>query len=100
VTEDDEDGIDLGALSEAWNGVQGKPLPRPRTFKYVAVGDVVTRRVQGDVVLVKLNVDAVSDDLIHCGSWKFDRLTGAEVDEDLGWGPNGTGSYLRWEGRG
>ena len=25
-------------------------------------------------------------DRIICGGWEFDRQTGAEIDEDLGWG--------------
>ena len=64
-----------------------------RTFEYVKVGDVVTRNLAGH--LMDLNVVGVSDDLIDCG-WTFDRKTGAEVDEDLGWGPppKMTGSYL------
>jgi hypothetical protein len=29
------------------------------------------------------------------GGWEFDRETGAEVDEELGWGPGGvTGLYI------
>lgn len=42
-----------------------------------------------------LKVTAIDDKLIHCGDWTFDLATGAEVDEDLGWGPDGTGSYLQ-----
>ena len=43
---------------------------------------------------MELKVTKVDDKLIHCGDWTFDRVTGAEVDEDLGWGPTATGSVL------
>jgi len=73
-------------------------------FKHVKVGDIVTRMLAG-VVPCKLKVTEVTDTLIISGTeecnWSFDRATGAEVDEDLGWGirdANGvmspTGSYL------
>lgn len=29
--------------------------------------------------------------------WKFDRKTGAEIDDDLGWSPARTGTYLKLE---
>lgn len=31
-------------------------------------------------------------DLEQC--WKFDRKTGAEMDEEMGWGPDRTTSYI------
>ena len=64
------------------------------SFEHVKVGDVVTRMLAGTPM--KLNVVGVTETLIDCG-WKFDRKTGMEVDEDLGWGPEFgiTGSYLR-----
>jgi hypothetical protein len=48
---------------------------------------------------MSLLVTDVDELLIHCGGpqgWKFDRETGMEVDEDIGWGPHFgiTGSYL------
>jgi hypothetical protein len=46
------------------------------------------------VVPMELNVTAVDDDYIHCGDWKFDKKTGVEIDEDLGWGPDASGSHL------
>jgi len=32
-----------------------------------------------------------------CGPWEFDKATGAEIDEDCGWGPppKHTGSFLQ-----
>jgi hypothetical protein len=44
---------------------------------------------------MKLRITAITTERIICGSWEFDRKTGAEIDEDLGWGPQGTGSYIR-----
>lgn len=77
------------------------------TMMDVKVGDVVSRffgesevpsQVPSQVPSMQLGVSAVDDKLIHCGDWTFDRATGAEVDEYLGWGPEGTGSYLRRKG--
>jgi hypothetical protein len=68
-------------------------------FESVKTGDVVTRMLAG-VIPCELNVTDVDDKLIHCGPWTFDRVTGAEVDEDLGWGPGPgqhTGSFLTWK---
>ena len=60
------------------------------------VGDFVTRLLAGELPQ-DLLVTAVDDKFIHCGPWKFCRETGAEVDEDLDWGPPPlmTGSYLK-----
>jgi hypothetical protein len=48
---------------------------------------------------VQLLVTDVDERFVYCGGphgWKFDRITGMEVDEELGWGPQFgiTGSYL------
>ena len=63
------------------------------TFEDVKRGDTVIRLFVD--VPMKLYVQEVTDTIINCG-WTFDRKTGAEVDEDLGWGPPPkiTGSYL------
>jgi hypothetical protein len=42
-----------------------------------------------------LVVTSIKDGLIECGLWAFDARNGAEVDPELGWGENGTGSYIR-----
>lgn len=65
-----------------------------KTFEYVKAGDVVTRMLAG-IIPMKLNVSKVTDTIIDCG-WTFDRITGAEIDEDLDWGPppKRTGSCL------
>ena len=46
-------------------------------------------------VPMKLKVTQVTQDRIICGAWEFDRQTGAEIDEELGLGPDGTGSWIR-----
>lgn len=64
-------------------------------FSDLKVGDKVTRLLAGSISM-RLLVTEVEDKYIHCGPWKFNRITGLEVDEDLGWdGETHTGSYLR-----
>ena len=48
----------------------------------VKTGDVVIRNMCG--VEMKLKVSEVTDDLIICGDWHFNRVTGGEVDEEIG----------------
>lgn len=65
-------------------------------FNQIYKGDYVTRMLAGTIPM-ELHVIEVTNDLIICaGGWKFDRKTGAEVDEDLNWGPppKHTGSYI------
>jgi len=42
-------------------------------------------------ITMTLKVTKVTEDRIYCGEpgvgWCFDRATGAEIDEELGWGP-------------
>lgn len=64
------------------------------TFEHVKEGDTVTRMICGTMPM-KLKVTKVDDKLIHCGAWTFDRVTGGEVDEDLGWTAYQTGSVLK-----
>ena len=61
----------------------------------VKVGDEVERYMGGENLLMKLKVTALTEKTIVCGSWTFDKKTGAEIDEDLDWGPGGTGSIIR-----
>jgi len=56
------------------------------------VGDFVIRNMAG--IIMKLKVSEITNDLIKCGPWEFDRQTGAEIDEDLGWDNNRTGSFI------
>jgi hypothetical protein len=69
----------------------------------VKVGDTVTRWLAARCPM-KLKVNKVTDELIYCGPWKFDRLAGFEIDEELGWGEKDadgiiqTGSFITVEG--
>jgi hypothetical protein len=62
------------------------------------VGDAVTRLFGGTspAASMELRVTKITEDRIICGGWEFDRATGAEIDDDLGWGPppRETGSFL------
>ena len=60
------------------------------------VGNKVTRMLAGTIPMI-LVVTEVTDDKIVCGWWEFDKVTGAEIDEDLDWGPPPklTGSFLK-----
>jgi hypothetical protein len=73
-----------------------------RKFGNVKVGDTVYRWLAGELLL-PLNATAVTADLIICGGtdkdhggWSFDVVTGAEIDEELDWGPppKSTGSFI------
>ena len=63
----------------------------------VKAGDVVYRYLAG-VIEMPLNVQSVENGIIDCGG-TFDQATGAEIDEDLNWGPppKMTGSYILTE---
>jgi hypothetical protein len=71
-----------------------------RTFTHLKAGDKVTRMLAGIIPMeltvfaseggvIKARVPEIGDDY-----WQFDAETGAEIDQDLGWGPLYTGSYL------
>jgi hypothetical protein len=68
------------------------------SFRAVEPGDLVTRMMAG--LAMPLRATSVDDAFIYCGppgvGWKFDRDTGIEVDEELGWGPPPAriGTYL------
>jgi hypothetical protein len=66
---------------------------RSNDISSVAVGETVTRYLGGTVPM-ELRVTEVTKDKIVCAAWTFDRKTGAEIDEELGWGVHGTGSYI------
>ncbi len=42
-----------------------------------------------------LTVTNITTTEIQCGAWVFSRKTGGEIDSDLGWDENSTGSYIR-----
>lgn len=56
------------------------------------VGDIVTRNMCG--IKTQLKITEITADKIVCGDWEFDKNTGAEIDEELGWNNERTGSYL------
>jgi hypothetical protein len=63
------------------------------------VGDFVSRCLGKAPTPMRLKVSEVTADRIICaGGWEFDRQTGAEIDEELGWGPGRvTGSFIEPE---
>lgn len=78
-----------------------------RKFDFLKKGDEVVRMLAGSIPC-KLIVLEVRGDRVICGNelingvdginegWTFDLATGAEIDDDLGWGPppKFTGSFL------
>ena len=62
----------------------------------VGTGDTVVRWLGGGAIRMLLQVESITEKRIICvGGWEFDRATGMEIDEQLGWGPDGvTGSYI------
>jgi hypothetical protein len=50
------------------------------------VGKFVTRFLAGTIPM-RLRVTEVTATRVLCGGYEFDRETGAEIDDDLGWGP-------------
>ena len=69
-------------------------------LKEVKPGDKIVRMLAGTIPM-ELIVTEVTETEILCGArdegYLFDRKTGAEIDEEIGWGPPPkiTGSYLR-----
>jgi len=57
-------------------------------------GDGVTRTLGAGGPTMELKVTGVTSEHILCGPWTFSRRNGAEIDEDLGWGEQQTGSYI------
>jgi hypothetical protein len=65
-----------------------------RTFRYLRTGDQVTRFAAGQR-MGELKVTLVEEHVVRCGPWTFDRITGIEIDPELGWGPGGlVGTWL------
>jgi hypothetical protein len=51
-------------------------------MKEIEVGDVVTRMLAGDTP-INIYVTEITDDLIICGPWKFDKYTLCEIDDNI-----------------
>lgn len=74
------------------------------SFRHLKKGDSVLRMLAGTIPQ-PVKVLKVKEDVIVCGDgrpgafWEFDAATGAELDEDLNWGPPPlypyTGSVLK-----
>ena len=62
-------------------------------IRALQVGDKVTRML-GGVVPMPMVVTEVTDTTVVCGAWTFSRRNGAELDPDLGWDDEQTGSYI------
>jgi hypothetical protein len=64
------------------------------------IGDIVDRHLGGwSNSPMQLRISEIDETKIHCGPWCFDKTTGGEIDEDLGWdGRNYTGSFIVPEG--
>jgi hypothetical protein len=68
------------------------------TFNDIKEGDIITRYLPGGTPM-KLRVSQVEPkhNLIICGPYLFNRSNGYEIDDDAGWGPGETGSYIKPE---
>ena len=63
----------------------------------IKIGDTVFRNFGGPLPPMPLKVTGVTEDRILCkGGFEFDRKTGAEIDEELGWNVIAmcTGSFI------
>ena len=77
------------------------------TLKHLKVGDRVTRFVGQGVVMMQMEVIQVNETTMECAhivdehlvklGWNFDRESGAEEDDSLGWGVKygHTGTYIK-----
>jgi hypothetical protein len=70
----------------------------PGAFADVKPGDTLTRCMSGEI-FIPVKVTDVEEGIIYVGKpdgWRFDQVTGMEIDEELGYGPQFgiTGSYL------
>lgn len=63
-------------------------------LKNLRLGDPVTRWLAGAIPM-HLAVTDIHGLIITAGLWTFDRRNGAEIDEDIGWGIDITGSFIR-----
>lgn len=59
-------------------------------YQSIKVGDIIERML-GFAIPIYVIVSEITDNLIICGPWTFDRKTGIEVDDDI---PS-TVSYIR-----
>lgn len=71
-------------------------------FENLKVGDKVTRMLAGTIPM-QMFVSGLENRRIQCKPvefpefpdyYEFDPITGAEIDDDLGWGRLQTGSFI------
>ncbi len=74
---------------------RGGPEMILKTLSDISVGDTVFRFIGSNAAPMLLRVTVVAQTRIICGEWQFDKETGAEIDDFLGWGPALTGSHIR-----
>ena len=68
---------------------------RIEKLETIKVDDKITRLLAGTIPMPLIVTEVTKHEII-CGPWKFSRVTGAEIDEDLGWdGVTQTGSYIQ-----
>jgi hypothetical protein len=61
----------------------------------IKVGDTVFRHFGGPLPPMPLKATRITNDRIFCkGGYEFDRETGIEYDEELGWNATLTGSVI------
>jgi hypothetical protein len=84
----------VAMLDSAGRALPATAADARRTFRYLSVGAWVTLAAAGQPI-GQSEVSAVDDRLVHCGLWAFDRVTGIEVDPELGLGLGGRiGAWL------
>jgi hypothetical protein len=54
----------------------------PYDYANLKVGDEVIRWLAGTIPM-KMKVTALTNDVITCEWWTFDRKTGVEIDDDI-----------------
>jgi hypothetical protein len=76
------------------------PLERQQKIAALKVGDTVVRwlaaTIPMDMVVVGVTESTILCDIPgkQIGPWTFSKRSGAELDPDLGWGEERTGSFI------
>ena len=62
----------------------------------IKIGDYVNRYIGGlNGVKMTLKVTDIKNGEIVCNAWKFDCISGGEIDKDLRWTAYQTGAFIR-----
>ena len=59
----------------------------------IKIGDTITRTISESIDM-SLPVTNITEDKIVCGDYEFDRETGMEIDELLGWDKYNSGTRI------